>query len=121
MQFQNEPPEKNSIKSYESHAVMINDQRYDQTILVTQQQIIPLPAITEINEIHPDQFESQLSDKLEILLIGSAGKAQFISPTQYITFSKIGIGVECMKLDAACRTFNILISEHRKVGLLLVF
>jgi len=25
------------------------------------------------------------------------------------------IGVECMAIDAACRTFNILLSEHRRV------
>jgi uncharacterized protein len=121
MQFQCEQPEKNSIQSYETNAVLIDHQRYDQSLLVTQKQIILIPTLSAISEIHPDQCISLLNDHLEILLIGYTGSTQFMSPAQYVSFTKIGIGVECMKLDAACRTFNILLGEHRKVGLLLVF
>ena len=61
-----------------------------------------------------------LKYKPEILIIGTGEIQQFISPSLYKDYIKNRIGIECMTNSAACRTYNILLSEHRKTALILI-
>jgi uncharacterized protein len=51
----------------------------------------------------------------ELLLIGSGSAMRFPSSEQLAALIKLGIGYEVMDTAAACRTFNVLVSEGRKV------
>jgi uncharacterized protein len=56
----------------------------------------------------------------EILLIGTGAKQVFLRPEQLAPLTEQRIGVECMSTAAAARTFNLLVSEGRKVVALLL-
>ena len=51
----------------------------------------------------------------EVVLIGTGKKQLFLPPKLMVMFYQEGIGFEVMTTDAACRTFNVLVSEGRNV------
>ena len=60
-------------------------------------------------------------EHFDVVIIGT-GMTQVFPPTEYVVrLQKLGIGVEIMANDAACRTFNVLLSEDRHVVLALMF
>jgi uncharacterized protein len=120
MQLQCEQLEKHAIQSYQHNEIVINKQSYTDSLLVSQTEIHTFPALHCISEIDPTTCLSNLSEKPDILLIGYTGSTEFLSTEQYVKFTQDEIGVECMKLESACRTFNVLLGENRKVCLLLV-
>jgi uncharacterized protein len=54
------------------------------------------------------------------LIIGTGNSPKFLSPKQQIELSEFGLGVECMNNSSACSSFNLLLGDLRKVGLLLL-
>lgn len=60
------------------------------------------------------------SDLIDILLIGCGDMASFISPEIKTTFKQQGINIDAMDTGAACRTYNILMSESRRVAAALI-
>ena len=57
----------------------------------------------------------------EIVLLGTGTKQRFPHPSLTATLTAARVGVEVMDLRAACRTFNILAAEERKVAAALLF
>ncbi len=51
----------------------------------------------------------------EVLLIGSGSRMRFPSSEQLGALVRLGIGHEVMDTAAACRTYNVLVGEGRKV------
>lgn len=57
---------------------------------------------------------------IAVLLIGTGESIAPIPPEIRQALRSSGIGVEIMDTGAACRTFNVLLSEERAVGALLI-
>jgi len=77
---------------------------------------------------YQDSFEDSLDSpelaKLlqmqpEILLIGCGKQKIHIAPSQLARLTAKNIGIESMDTAAACRTYNVLASENRKVAAFL--
>ena len=62
----------------------------------------------------------ETSPALEILLIGCGKSAKLIQPNLLVDVRNTGITVESMDTGAACRTFNVLIAEDRRVAAALI-
>jgi len=73
-----------------------------------------------VASLEPHHFESLLPLGPEIVLVGTGEKQVFLSASVLAPLTSKRIGVECMSLGAACRTFNLLSAEGRKVVALLV-
>ena len=52
-------------------------------------------------------------------MVGTGSKQQFLPPKLQVMVAKERIGLEMMATPAACRTFNILLSEDRKAWAIL--
>ena len=59
--------------------------------------------------------------KPEVVLLGTGSRLRFPSPRLTAALARAGIGLEVMDVQAACRTFNILAEEERRVAAALVF
>lgn len=66
-------------------------------------------------------FQVFLELKPEILLLGTGPKQRFPHPRLTRALMERRIGVEAMDLQAACRTYNILMAEERRVAAALLF
>ena len=58
--------------------------------------------------------------EVEIVLIGTGASQRFPKPATLRPLVEAGIGFEIMSTPAACRTFNILVAEDRKVAAALI-
>lgn len=71
------------------------------------------------HDLH-QQSHLVLKTGCEIVLIGCGKKQIFIPAHQLVAFMESGVEVETMDTAAACRTFNVLASEGRKVTAVLL-
>jgi uncharacterized protein len=66
-------------------------------------------------ELAPEHFESLLKFAPEVVIFGSGRSFWMLSPSLYRSLVARQTGVESMDTAAACRTFNVLAQEGRKV------
>ena len=60
-------------------------------------------------------FESLLAMQPELVIFGSGERLRFAAPALMASLFERRIGVETMDTAAACRTFNVLAGERRRV------
>jgi uncharacterized protein len=116
-----EAQELHAIKSYNDLSVTINNIIYNESIVVSQDQIIPNLAIKFITELSIDSIEPIIKNIPEVIIVGHKNLNQQIPANTSVHLANLRIGLECMSIGAACRTFNVLLSESRKVVLLIIF
>lgn len=71
--------------------------------------------IGEIDELCSDHLPKIVTHKPDILLIGTGSQQKFPEIETYAELLSLNIGVEIMDSAAAARTYNVLVSEGRKV------
>jgi len=59
-------------------------------------------------------------DVLDVLFVGTGGEIAHPPAAFRTQLEEVGLGVEPMTTPSACRTYNILLSEGRRVGLVLL-
>lgn len=116
MKFNLETPEEGYlIQSYNKGQFIVNEQIFTSSLAVGIDQILPDWPPNEMSDLIPAHFEMLLDFDPEIIIFGSGEKQQFPSPDLLTALIKKGIGLETMTTPAACRTYNVLISENRRV------
>jgi uncharacterized protein len=77
--------------------------------------------VTDLNELDEANIAPLLEHDPELVILGHGERACFPDPRIQRLFLERGVGLESMTLAAACRTFNILMSENRRAiaGLIL--
>ncbi|MEP5732376.1 MAG: Mth938-like domain-containing protein [Sulfitobacter sp.] len=61
-----------------------------------------------------------LKDEIDVLFVGTGSDVAHLPDTMLETLQNAGIGVEAMASPAACRTYNVLLSEGRRIALALI-
>jgi uncharacterized protein len=110
------------IRSYEPGSLRVNEEIYTQSVIVTPEHLIHPWAPQNFHSLLVEHLAELMVSSPQIILIGTGAKWQKISPEWLMIFYQQQIGVEIMDTRAACRTFNVLAAEGRKVaaGLLIV-
>ncbi|WP_047518265.1 Mth938-like domain-containing protein [Methylophilus sp. Q8] len=103
------------INGVDSDAVIINRQRYAQPVIVSEQALSTDWFQGAWESLDAQQLAAILDFSPEVVLLGTGDKQRFIHPRHTQAFLSAHIAVECMTTAAACRTFNILTAEGRKV------
>ncbi|MFY9261873.1 MAG: Mth938-like domain-containing protein [Gallionella sp.] len=107
--------------AHEHDAVMVNRQRFSNSIVVQAQTVHEDWNVTDFTQLTAAHFDYFLPLKPDVLLIGTGAEQHFPHPRLYRQLADANIAVEFMDTPAACRTYNILVAEGRKViaGILL--
>ena len=103
------------IHSYESDKVVVNSQTFTKSFLVSNNAVNANWDIEHIDQMTHQHWLDITQLKPEVILIGTGKKIIFPHPSSYAPAIEQGIGVEFMDSGAACRTYNILLSEDRVV------
>lgn len=61
-----------------------------------------------------------LAASVDVVLVGTGAEMQFLPPQFCAALEAAGIGVEAMQTPSACRTYNVLLSEGRRVAAALI-
>ena len=67
------------------------------------------------DELSAADFEPLTQGRPELALFGSGARLRFPKPAWVRALIEAGIGIESMDTPAACRTYNILAAEGRRV------
>ncbi|WP_226782562.1 Mth938-like domain-containing protein [Oceaniglobus trochenteri] len=62
----------------------------------------------------------QARDDLDVVFVGTGAEVAHVPGDFRAALEEAGLGVEAMATPAACRTYNILLSEGRRVGVALL-
>ncbi len=100
---------------YADDHVLVNRERFDSSIVVLAEAVRDDWGVSGFDELNESHFEYFLTFKPEVILLGTGARQHFPHPRLYRALTNAGIGVECMDTPAACRTYNILVAEDRKV------
>jgi len=68
-----------------------------------------------VADLTAGHFEQLLAMEPELVVFGSGTSLKFASPALMKALMQKRIGVETMDTPAACRTYNILVGEGRRV------
>ena len=105
----------NLIRSYSDSELRIGDQRVQYSCLVTAERLISDWPPESFAELAPAHLEAIFALTPELVLLGTSGTQRFASAELRGEFARRGVGLEVMELGAACRTFNVLVQEERRV------
>jgi uncharacterized protein len=114
------PSAYNTITGYGEDYVAVNGQRHQASLVVLPEKIIAWP-VEGFDTLSLENFVFLKSLDAEIVLLGTGARQRFPQPRLTAALTSAGIGVEVMDLKAACRTYNILVAEERKVAAALLF
>ena len=108
-----------TVSAYRIGAITINDNEIQRSIIVTADRIIDWPP-QHFDELNPAHFQALLELELELVILGTGAQQHFPAPHLIRALRDQGIAVEAMNTGAACRTYNIVISEGRKAAAALL-
>ncbi|HUN25246.1 MAG TPA: Mth938-like domain-containing protein [Steroidobacteraceae bacterium] len=109
----------NLVRGYGAGAVRIGERVVHASCIVAAQTLITEWEAPRIEALGAEHLGAVLALDPEIVILGTGAKQRFPSAALRETLAARGIGVEAMDLGAACRTYNILVQEERRVVALL--
>jgi uncharacterized protein len=89
---------------------------YHASLVVTPEQVLSGWAAGGFDALTEADFAALADLKPEVVLFGTGTSLRFPHPRLTRALTDAGIGVEVMDTPAACRTFNILAAEGRRVA-----
>ena len=116
MKFQPDTPDDvNVITRQEPGRVWVGATAFEYSVLVPWQgEVLPWGPI-DAAALTPEHFEQIARWQPEVVIFGSGPRLRFVAPALLQSLMALRIGVETMDTPAACRTYNVLASEHRRV------
>jgi uncharacterized protein len=95
--------------------VTVSGTRYEHPVVVTPQQVFTDWPPQDFAALAESHFAYLLALQPEVVLLGTGSRQQFPHPALYRQLVAANIGVEIMDTAAACRTYNLLMADDRKV------
>ena len=112
-----------SVTAYGTGWLAINGQRFESSVLLGgAARVTPIDATAQLGADAAllQRAADLLQPAPELVLVGTGAANRLIHPRITQTLLSQGIGVECMDTQAACRTYNILAGEGRRVCAVLL-
>lgn len=109
-----------TITGYEDDWIEINAHRFDHSLIVLPEVAPVRWPVDSFESLQSSEFATIDAHAPDLLILGTGRRQRFASPTLVAALLSKQIGVECMDNQAACRTYNILMAEGRKVALALI-
>jgi uncharacterized protein len=109
-----------TVTGYDAGGVEINAERFNFSLTVLPE-TPPSPwNVACFEDLTAEHFETIAATDPDLVILGTGERQRFVHPRLIASLSTRRIGVECMDSHAACRTYNILMGEGRKVTLALI-
>ncbi|WP_144113719.1 Mth938-like domain-containing protein [Paraburkholderia sp. BCC1886] len=110
----------NTVTGYGADYVEINLVRHSGSILVLPESPVIAWPVASFEALSADHFAMLVDYAPEVVVFGSGERLRFPHPRLTAALTAKRIGVETMDFKAACRTYNILMAEGRKVAAALL-
>jgi len=105
----------NFVRSYAAGEVRVGDTVLRRSCLISAAEIVADWRPQSIAELQMSDLDAVLALNPEIVILGAGARQRFPKAEWTAALLSRGIGCEVMDTGAACRTYNVLVSEDRKV------
>ncbi len=105
----------NAIQSYHENGVQINGRIFEQSLVVSHDKLINDWPVKCLDDLSKALLQDLIDQEPEVILIGTGERIRFPHPELQAHVANQGVGIEFMDTGAACRTYNVLLSEQRRV------
>lgn len=111
----------NLFTAYGDDYVTVNQEKHQKNLILLPESIIPEWSMANVDSLTEADMQVLLNLGTEIILLGTGKRLRFPPGALLRPFASAGIGLDVMDLQAACRTYNILAAEGRKVAAAILF
>ena len=113
-------PGRNAFTGYGDGYVLVNGLRHEFSVVVMPDSAVAAWEVRDVSDLDEQRIRHLAALDVEVVLIGTGPALRFPPPGLLVPLAQAGIGVEIMDTPAACRTYNILMAEGRKVAAALI-
>lgn len=119
MKLHLETPGSYIIRAYGQGRIKINQDEFTSTVAITRDTLLDDWKPQSLEALTAEDLTRLLDDPPEVVIIGTGEQQRFPAPAVLAPLAQANCGIEVMDTGAACRTYNILAGEDRKVAALL--
>ena len=116
-----DPAQVQVIRTYGSGHFQISDRDWREPVLVTPSATTPWP-VTRAEELSAENVAAARAGAApaELLVVGCGQRAMFVPPPLRAALKEIGLSLEVVDTGSACRIYNVLLAEGRRVAAALI-
>lgn len=111
------------IQSYAAGLFKISGISYDYAVIITPAKTSPWrQAPEDAANMTLENFEELFphADEIDVVLLGTGETMNFVPPKLRQELSAKGLPIDVMDTGAACRTYNVLMAEGRRVVAVMI-
>lgn len=112
-----DPAQVQVIRTYGPGRFLISDREWREPVLVTPT-VTTTWAVTRADQLAPANVAA--ASPAELLVVGCGARAVFIPPAVRAALKAAGLSLEVMDTGSACRLYNVLLAEGRRVAAALI-
>jgi len=116
-----DPARVQLIRSYGPGHFVIGERRWQSPVLVTPT-VTAAWSVERADEIALDNLAllTEMPTPTELLVVGCGPRAVFLPPTLRAMLKAAGLALEIVDTGSACRIYNVLLAEGRRVAAALI-
>jgi len=116
-----DPAQVQVIRTYGPGHFLISDRDWREPVLVTPSATTPWP-VTRAEELSAENVAAARAGAApaELLVVGCGQRAMFVPPPLRAALKEIGLSLEVVDTGSACRIYNVLLAEGRRVAAALI-
>lgn len=104
------------VAEYSEAGIVIANQNFSQAFVACGDEFITENIPQRVEDLSEDLMEAISARNVDIIILGTGISQVFPDAAILLPALKHGVGVEVMDTGAACRSYNVLVSEGRKVA-----
>lgn len=109
------PGRHHVVRSVSAAGIQVGDSLFTKSLVLGARALIDDWPPTTVEELAEAHFEPILALEPEVVLLGTGARQEILHPSRLAPCHRQGVGIEVMSTEAACRTFNVLVIEERRV------
>lgn len=115
MKLELEPSGALRVHSWRPGELRIGQDTWRQPVLLTAREVRPWPLVDD-EAVTLEHLAPLIGEQPDVILLGTGERQSFPPHKLAMGLLNLGIGLEVMDTAAACRTYNVLLSEGRAVA-----
>jgi uncharacterized protein len=112
---QHTPAGLNLIRRYGRDFIAVGEEEIRASCIVGARTLIRDWPPRDVPSLRAEHFVPLFELEPEVVVLSTGERQQFPSAALRAEFATRKIGIEVMEIGAACRTYNVLVSESREV------
>jgi uncharacterized protein len=120
MKLQPDRADAIAVTAYGPQWIAVNGERYNHSLFITHEGLVQAWSCQTFDQVTAADLKNLSNINTDILLMGCGMTQRFVPQSWLVPLAQQRIGLESMDTAAACRTFNILAGEGRKVAAVLL-